>query len=116
MAHSKFEKNRRSLKVQIPLLVFPSISILYAACILDRPFMNFFRLLENISKFLLKSLKMNLYQVNDYFSRWNLKNGEKGRVWPLRVPDAMLTGSLYSIHIRTFLHYFTQGISSDKLL
>ena len=47
--------------------------------------------------------------VNDYFTRWDLKPGDPKRVFPLRAPDAMLTGSLYSIHIRTFLHYFKQG-------
>lgn len=46
--------------------------------------------------------------VNEYFTRWDLKPSDKRRVFPLRAPDAMLTGSLYSVHIRTFLHYFRQ--------
>jgi len=46
--------------------------------------------------------------VADYFTRWDLKPGSKGRVFPLRIPDAVLTGSLYSTHINTYLHYFTQ--------
>lgn len=47
--------------------------------------------------------------VNDYFSRWDLKMGDPRRVFPLRVPDSMLTGSIYSVHIRTYLHYFRQS-------
>ena len=43
--------------------------------------------------------------------RWDLKPGDPNRVFPLRIPDAILTGSLYSVHISTFLHYFTQGLT-----
>lgn len=46
--------------------------------------------------------------VRDYFTKWDLKPGDPNRVFPLRIPDAILTGSLYSVHISTFLHYFTQ--------
>ena len=46
--------------------------------------------------------------VADYFTRWDLKPGTKGRVFPLRIPDAVLTGSLYATHINTYLHYFSQ--------
>ena len=42
--------------------------------------------------------------VADYFTRWDLKPGSPGRVFPLRIPDAVLTGSLYSTHINTYLH------------
>ena len=53
--------------------------------------------------------------VADYFTRWDLKPGTKGRVFPLRIPDAVLTGSLYSTHINTWLHYFTQGLNQIPL-
>ena len=43
-----------------------------------------------------------------YFSRSDLMPGSPGRVFPLKIPDAVLTGSLYSTHINTYLHYFTQ--------
>ena len=46
--------------------------------------------------------------VRMYFSRVDLMPGSPGKVFPLRIPDAVLTGSLYSTHINTYLHYFTQ--------
>lgn len=46
--------------------------------------------------------------INEYFTRWDLKPGDPRRVFPLRAPDNILTGGLYSIHIRTFLHHFRQ--------
>ena len=41
--------------------------------------------------------------------RWDLPPKDPRRVYPLRIPDAVLAGSLYSIHIRTYLHYFNNG-------
>lgn len=50
--------------------------------------------------------------INEYYTRWDLPPKDPKRVYPLRIPDAVLGGSLYSIHIRTYLHYF----SNDNML
>lgn len=41
--------------------------------------------------------------VKDYYSRWDAPPSE--RVYPLRIPDVLLTGGLYPLHIAQYARY-----------
>lgn len=41
--------------------------------------------------------------MKDYYSRWDAPLSE--RVYPLRIPDVLLTGGLYPLHIAQYARY-----------